>query len=90
MKKIYVGNLPFSATEDEVRQLFAQYGIRDEPHYHQVQATHDRYIQSPAAAAQYGGVDQILQLQMNTIQQMVMDQMQMLSEEVFAKVRQAA
>ena len=26
MKKIYVGNLPFSATEDEVRQLFSQYG----------------------------------------------------------------
>lgn len=25
-KKIYVGNLPFSATEDEVRELFAQYG----------------------------------------------------------------
>jgi hypothetical protein len=58
------------------RQLFAQFGIRDEPHYHQVQATHDRYIQSPAAAAQYGGIDQIMQLQMNTIQQMVMDQMQ--------------
>ena len=26
MKKIYVGNLPFSATEDEVRELFAEYG----------------------------------------------------------------
>jgi len=26
MKRIYVGNLPFSATEDEVNQLFAQYG----------------------------------------------------------------
>jgi len=25
-KKIYVGNLPFSATEDEIRGLFAQYG----------------------------------------------------------------
>ena len=25
-KNIYVGNLPFSATEDEVRELFAQYG----------------------------------------------------------------
>ena len=25
-KKIYVGNLPFSATEDDIRQLFAQYG----------------------------------------------------------------
>jgi RNA recognition motif-containing protein len=26
MKKIYVGNLPFSSTEDEIRQLFSQYG----------------------------------------------------------------
>ncbi len=25
-KKIYVGNLPFSATEDEVRNLFAEFG----------------------------------------------------------------
>ena len=24
--KIYVGNLPFSATEDDMRQLFARYG----------------------------------------------------------------
>ena len=26
MKKIYVGNLPFSATEDEVRELFEAHG----------------------------------------------------------------
>lgn len=26
MKSIYVGNLPFSATEDEVRDLFAAFG----------------------------------------------------------------
>jgi RNA recognition motif-containing protein len=26
MKKIYVGNLPFSATEDDLRALFAEYG----------------------------------------------------------------
>lgn len=26
MKSIYVGNLPFSATEDEVRDLFSEYG----------------------------------------------------------------
>lgn len=25
-KKIYVGNLPFSATQDEVRDLFSSYG----------------------------------------------------------------
>lgn len=26
MKTIYVGNLPFEVSEDDVRQLFAQYG----------------------------------------------------------------
>jgi len=26
MKTIYVGNLPFDATEDQVRELFEQYG----------------------------------------------------------------
>ena len=26
MSRIYVGNLPFSATEDEVREMFSQYG----------------------------------------------------------------
>jgi RNA recognition motif-containing protein len=25
-KRIYVGNLPFSATEDEIRRLFAEHG----------------------------------------------------------------
>ena len=26
MPKIYVGNLPFTASEDDIRQLFSQYG----------------------------------------------------------------
>jgi RNA recognition motif-containing protein len=29
MSKIYVGNLPFTATEDAVRTLFAQHGTVD-------------------------------------------------------------
>jgi len=28
-KKLYVGNLPFSATEDELRELFARHGSVD-------------------------------------------------------------
>ena len=28
-KRIYVGNLPYEATEDEVRDLFAEYGTVD-------------------------------------------------------------
>lgn len=27
MKKIYVGNLPFTATEDQLRQLFTDHGV---------------------------------------------------------------
>ena len=26
MKRIYIGNLPFTSTEDELRELFEQYG----------------------------------------------------------------
>lgn len=28
-KRIYVGNLPFTATDDEVRSLFSEYGTVD-------------------------------------------------------------
>lgn len=31
-KRIYVGNLPFSATEDEVRELFSGYGTVESVH----------------------------------------------------------
>ncbi len=31
-KRIYVGNLPFSATDDEVRSLFAEFGDVTEVH----------------------------------------------------------
>jgi RNA recognition motif-containing protein len=37
VKSIYVGNLPFSATEDEVRNLFSQYGA-----VHTVKLINDR------------------------------------------------
>ncbi len=31
-KRIYVGNLPFSATEDEVRELFGEFGPVESVH----------------------------------------------------------
>lgn len=31
-KRIYVGNLPFSATQDEVQDLFAEYGTVESVH----------------------------------------------------------
>jgi RNA recognition motif-containing protein len=42
MKKIYVGNLPFSATDDEVSQLFGQHGT-----VHSVALINDRETGRP-------------------------------------------
>ena len=41
-KRIYVGNLPFSATEDEVRDLFSQHGTVES-----VDLITDRYTGRP-------------------------------------------
>jgi hypothetical protein len=56
--------------------LFAEFGIRDRQHFYQVQATMDRYVQSEDAAARYGGLDDIMQLQMNAQQDFMTNQMQ--------------
>ena len=42
MKKLYVGNLPFSATEDEITQLFGQHGT-----VHSVALINDRETGRP-------------------------------------------
>lgn len=42
MKSIYVGNLPFSATEDEIRSLFSPYGT-----VHAVKLVSDRETGRP-------------------------------------------
>ncbi len=42
MKKLYVGNLPFTATEDEVRELFGQHGA-----VHSVALINDRETGRP-------------------------------------------
>ena len=40
--KLFVGNLPFSSTEDEVRELFAQHG-----EVHSVNLVNDRHTGQP-------------------------------------------
>ncbi len=45
-KKLYVGNLPFSATEDELRDLFAQHG-----EVHSVSLISDRETGQPRGFA---------------------------------------
>ena len=42
MKKLYVGNLPFSATEDEVSQMFGEHGT-----VHSVALINDRETGRP-------------------------------------------
>ena len=42
MKKIYVGNLPFTATEDEIKDLFSQHGT-----VHSVALINDRETGRP-------------------------------------------
>ncbi len=42
MKKLYVGNLPFSATDDEITQLFGQHGT-----VHSVALINDRETGRP-------------------------------------------
>lgn len=49
MKTIYVGNLPFSASEDEIRDLFAQHG-----EVHSVKLISDRETGRPRG---FGFVD---------------------------------
>ena len=58
------------------RQLFAEYGIRDEPHFYQVKATVDRYIQSPEAQQKYGGMGEIMHVKMKATQNYMMGGMQ--------------
>ncbi len=46
MKSIYVGNLPFTSTEDEVRTMFSQYGS-----VHSVKMVSDRETGRPRGFA---------------------------------------
>ena len=49
MKRLYVGNLPFSATEDEISELFGQHGT-----VHSVALINDRETGRPRG---FGFVD---------------------------------
>ncbi len=66
------------AWEDDAGRtaIFAEYGIRDQPHYYQVKATVDRYVQSPAAQAKYGGMGEIMHVKMAATQKHMMAGMQ--------------
>lgn len=63
--------------EDKARrhQLFREHGVRDQQHFRQVQATAQRYMQSPAAAAKYGDYGDIMQIKGDVSMDMHMQQM---------------
>lgn len=62
MKKLYVGNLPFTATEDEVRDLFSQHGT-----VHSVALINDRETGRPRG---FGFVEMDDEAAMAAIQQL--------------------
>lgn len=61
-------------------ELFAKYGIRNEPHFYQVQASVDRYTSSPDAESRYGDMSAIMQLKMNATMDLQRAEMQQRAE----------
>jgi Family of unknown function (DUF6620) len=75
----YVGEFRIEQAWEDVakrRELFAEYGIRNEQHFYQVKATVERYIQSPGALQKYGGVGEIMHVKMKATQDYMMGGMQ--------------
>jgi len=66
------------AWEDEAgrAKIFAEYKVRDVQHYRQVKATVERFIQTPAAQAKYGDVNDIMHVKMKATQDYMMKGMQ--------------
>jgi hypothetical protein len=53
----------------KLRTIFDEYGIRNEQHWHQVEATVERFRKTPAAKAAYGSDSDIEQLRMNALRE---------------------
>lgn len=66
------------AWEDKGERMakLREFGIRDEPHFYQLRATVERYIQSPHAAQRWGDIGTIMQLKMNATMELHHQQMQ--------------
>ena len=62
MKKLYVGNLPFSATEDEISELFGQHGT-----VHSVALINDRETGRPRGFGFLEVDDNALQTMIQTL-----------------------
>jgi hypothetical protein len=58
--------------EPERAKILAEYKIRDQKHFRQVKATVDRFIQTPAAQAKYGDVNDIMHVKMKATQDYMM------------------
>jgi len=66
------------AWEDKGERMakLREFGVRDEPHFYQLRATVERYIQSPHAAQRWGDIGTIMQLKMNATMEFHQQQMQ--------------
>jgi hypothetical protein len=53
-------------------QLFAEYQIRDTKHWHQIRATFERWLETPAAKALYRTPSDLMQARMTTTQTMTL------------------
>jgi hypothetical protein len=54
-------------------KLFAEYEIRDAKHWRQIQATFERWLETPAAKAKYRTAGDLMQARMTTTQTMTLD-----------------
>lgn len=70
------------AWEDKATRIATlnKYGVRDEPHFYQVKATLERYVVSDEAEERWGGLDAIMQIQVNAKHDRVQAQMQARAE----------
>ena len=70
------------AWEDKATRIATlnKFGIRDEQHFYQVKATLERYVISDDAEQRWGGLDEIMQIQLNAKQDRAMAAMQQRAE----------
>jgi hypothetical protein len=78
-KRWFVANFRIERAWEEPSErakLFAEYGIQDPQHFHQVRATMERYMGSADARQRHGDTGNIMQIQANAQQEFMIGGMQ--------------
>ncbi|NVB38613.1 hypothetical protein G6O69_12300 [Pseudenhygromyxa sp. WMMC2535] len=63
------------------KRLYAEYGLRDGAHWHQVEATFGRWLESPEGKAKYPDEEALVQARMTTTQTVSAKEVEQLIEE---------